>query len=201
MDLRTVDNLLDFTVFRHNFNNLTRMQVSSEYMRKCKLFGWYNEQGRLEGGYAFAQGEAMAWPKLIDASKLSKVSIPETLEFNLAWASSSLRSNRLSMIRYWLASVKIIRSFRDVKNISFAVDANASGLVRLYSRFGAIKIYEGGVEKYPEKKVIIYLLSKKKFSLLPLIYSKEILSRLWTYVARKLSSMSDASDKLVTDAK
>ena len=64
MGMRIVDNLLDFNNFRLRFNHLARMQVPAEYMNKCKIFGWYNKKGQIQGGYAFALSEDMAWPKL-----------------------------------------------------------------------------------------------------------------------------------------
>lgn len=155
----------EMQTFVGEYNKLARMNVHMDYALGCDIFGWINEGKELLGGYSFAKGDAMAWPKLIGNQPefFKSHTLDRCLEFNLAWAKGSLHASLWQMMKFWIKSSQIICSSYDVDVITFAVDAKRTGLVRMYEAVCEQMIYHGPVEKYPGMSVIVYSVSKKRF--------------------------------------
>lgn len=193
MGIRCIDNILDQNVFRKEYNRLSRMNVPADYVRQCLLLGWYNEHSELIGGYAFAKGENMAWPKLVDQDLpfFKKISPERCLEFNLAWARDPLHDRCFDMISFWLSSRKYIASFENIDYVTFAVDASYTNLVKMYERIATETIYRGAVAKYSDREVIIFAAPKHRFENIFWIYIPEFAKRISRHIRRQFRQMQD----------
>ena len=187
MSIQKINNLLDQHLFLKQYNRLANMNVPSTYVQNCDLYGWYDEKHEVKGGYAFAIGQNMAWPKLIDNSLqfFDKYRLDECMEFNLAWADNDLRDSYFKMLSFWLHSAKIIRLYKHVKQVTFAVDAQHEKLVRYYATIAEQVVYRGPVPKYPDREIIIFAASRRRFNWMPLLCSPCYLERLKAHWSRK----------------
>ncbi len=188
MAIQKINNLLDQHLFLKQYNRLAKMNVPSSYIESCDLYGWYDEACNVKGGYAFARGKHMAWPKLV-STKLqffAQHELEECLEFNLAWADDDLRLSYFKMLSFWLTSGKIINLYKSIKQVTFAVDAKHEKLVKYYSTIAEQVIYRGPVAKYPDREVIIFSASKGRFKWMPILCAPCYLDRLKKCLARKL---------------
>lgn len=191
MGMRPINNLLDQHIFRQEYNRLAKMTVPANYVKQCKLYGWYDEHNELQGGYAFAQGNQMAWPQMIDGSLtfFQHVKIEQCLEFNMAWARTPLHDNCLHMIRFWIGSSQIIKELSEVEYVTFAVDASYSNLVRLYEKIATDVIFRGSIPKYPDREVVIFAAPKKRFEKLLWIYIPVFIERIHQSLLQKLRQL------------
>ncbi|MFW7380880.1 MAG: hypothetical protein ACOH5I_18840 [Oligoflexus sp.] len=187
MGMRPINNILDQHIFRQEYNRLAKMSVPPSYVKQCRLFGWYDENNELQGGYAFAQGQDMAWPKLVQGNLnfFQNVKLETCLEFNMAWAKGSLHESCLQMIRFWLSSSQIIKSISEVEYVTFAVDASYTNLVKLYEKVATDVVFRGSVPKYPDREVMIFAAPKKRFENLFWIYTPVFMERLQRSLGRK----------------
>lgn len=187
MGIRPINNILDQHVFRQEYNRLARMSVPAEYVKRCEIYGWYDSQNELHGGYALARGEVMAWPSLLQqpVSFFQKHDIKRCLEFNMAWAKGPLHDQCIDMIRFWTSSSRIIKEMTDIDYVTFAVDASYVRLVKLYERIATEVIFKGCVGKYPDREVIVFAAPRQRFENLAWIYIPEFFRRIYSHSLKK----------------
>lgn len=157
MDIKLLESDFEKYLFLREYNQRAKMNVPSAYIFECTVYAVFID-GKMLGGFAFAEGEDMAWPAVIpEADQLFSV-VPKAfcLEINLVWASGELHSSPSKMLKFWLSICKFASKLPEVEYISYAVDSSRTSLVAMYDALSLGQLYSGSIPKYPGRSAKVF---------------------------------------------
>ena len=194
MDIRPLECDYQKYLFLKEYNNRANMNVPLEYIFECDVYGCFID-GQLEGGFALAYGDDMAWPKVIQQSPDIFNHIPQAfcVELNLVWAKGKLHSSYRNMVRFWTSVTYIAGNQKNYDIVTYAVDTRRKYLTSMYKRLSIGKLYQGPVPKYPDREAIVFYSSSFRCRISKLICWKEFFIRFFRSNRRKSSTQSQTT--------
>ena len=191
LTIKEISTTIERKLFLDRYNKLAKMSVPESYIHECKVYGAYIE-GELQGVFAFALGNDMAWPSVLPEAGSIFQTVPQKycLEINLVWASGKLHDSYVAMLRFWFAVVQRAANFSNIDYITYAVDIRRSYLVKLYRRLACGTLFRGEVPKYPGREAIVFYTTPMRCKLAKLLCFQEFLIRFNRTIKRQKYSFS-----------
>ena len=178
MEIKRLENDFEKYLFLREYNQKAKMNVPSEYIFECEVYGAFID-GQMLGGFAFAEGEDMAWPQVLPAGEdfFDVVPLNFCLEINLVWAKGPLHASGINMIKLWMAITSYAARVPNIEYITYAVDGNRTSLIKMYQKLALGRIYSGSIPKYPGRSAIVFYTNSFRCKWANLLCIKDIFQK------------------------
>lgn len=154
MKLKTLKTDFELETYRHAIANSIEVLLPLDYLKQGKVYGFYNEEGRICGGFALiTRGPYRVLSSIPDFSGFDlDPKLKKTAEITGVWLSSEHRAKKVSLM-FWLVILSKLLTCRK-EYFVYAYSSKKEHLKKIYSRGNPVVLFCGETIALPGMKEV-----------------------------------------------